>query len=164
MKPASSSLAALLWAIHARLAQIPSPPAPGLTSFALDKNNGVPLEFLSAASFRVLAGRAVRYDIVERIEETLAASFAKNAPADEALGAVLSLLGCNKDEAMMAAAGLGWQIRTQKAKDGESETERPLWQRAKIKSAPKAKTAQKRKIQPRPDSPFAALAGMFARD
>src|SRR5258708_31976650 len=70
--PASSAFAAMLWAVHARMENIPSPPLAGLTSFALDEiANDTPDEFLAAAFWRKIAGRAVRLDILERIEETL---------------------------------------------------------------------------------------------
>ena len=52
IRPASSGLTAMLWAVHRRLAQIPSPPAPGLTSFALDEDgNEMPDGFLAASFF-----------------------------------------------------------------------------------------------------------------
>src|SRR5882672_9081163 len=86
IRPASSALAAMLWAVHARMENIPSPPLPGLTSFALDEMaNDTPDQFLSAAFFRKIAGRAVRLDILERIEDTLADAKRQLRDADETL-------------------------------------------------------------------------------
>ena len=58
-------------AIHAKLDRIPPPPQPGLTSFALNKNDEfeVPDGFLAASFYRRLGTRAVRLDILERMEE-----------------------------------------------------------------------------------------------
>jgi ATP-dependent RNA helicase SUPV3L1/SUV3 len=104
IRPASASLAALLWAVHRRLPQIPSPPAPGLTSFVLDEDgNAIPDGFLRAAFFRKAGTRAVRLDILERIEDVLAESSRDGRNADETATQIVSLLGSTNEDARLAA-------------------------------------------------------------
>jgi ATP-dependent RNA helicase SUPV3L1/SUV3 len=161
IKPAPSALRALLWAVHAKLDHIPSPPQPGLTSFAIEKDDDTPDAFLAAADFRKLAGRAVRLDIIERIEEALGDAAEKSSNADDGLNLILSLLGCSKDEALMVAAALGWRRETRTFKTGETAETRPIWQRVRVGKQRHRKERKPRKIQVRPDSPFARLAELI---
>jgi len=159
IRPAPSALAALLWAVHARMANIPSPPMPGLTSFPLDENgNDSPDQFLAAAFFRKVAGRAVRLDILGRIEESLADAARRGRDADETLTSIVSLLGCSPDAALTLAGALGWK-RAIRSTDGE---ERPVWQRIR---APYHSRRNRTRGKPvKVDSPFAGLAGLIIAD
>ena len=161
IKPAPSALLALLWAVHARLDRIPSPPQPGLTSFAVEKDDDTPDEFLAAAYFRKIADRAVRLDIVERIEDALAQSAEKQNDADEALNVLLSLLGCSKDEALTVAAALGWRRETRVLKGTEPLETKAVWGRVRAGKHRQRKERGPRKIIVRPDSPFARLAELI---
>ena len=153
IRPAASALAALLWAVHARMANIPSPPLPGLTSFALDEvANETPDQCLAAAFFRKIAGRAVRLDILERIEETLTEGARQGLDADQALAGIVSLLGCAPEAALALAAELGWKIEV-RAADGK-----PVWQKMRL---PKHARRNRRAQPVETSSPFAGLARLI---
>jgi ATP-dependent RNA helicase SUPV3L1/SUV3 len=161
IRPASSALAALLWAVHARLPQVPSPPAPGLTSFALEKGDdkGFADRFLAAAFFRKVGGRAIRLDILERVEETLAEASRLQRPADEASAVIVSLLGCTNEDAQGLIAQLGWKRHERNSGDQVTS----VWQRRRAgKHA--SRRAQRERPGTRPDSPFAGLATLIATD
>jgi len=157
IRPAASALAALLWAVHARMANIPSPPLPGLTSFALDEvANETPDQFLAAAFFRKIAGRAVRLDILERIEETLTEGARQGLDADQTLAGIVSLLGCAPEAALALAAELGWKIEICAA-DGKL-----VWQKMRL-----PKHARRNRVRAQPvktSSPFAGLARLITAD
>jgi ATP-dependent RNA helicase SUPV3L1/SUV3 len=163
IKPAPSTLAALLWAIHARLERIPPPPQPGLTSFALNKNDEfeMPDEFLAAAFYRRLGARAVRLDILERMETVLADAAKLKKNADEVLIALISLLGCGKSDALAVVDLLGWRRETHESKSGDASTAIPVWQRAR---GARAQRHQRPRKPARPDSPFARLADLIDVD
>jgi ATP-dependent RNA helicase SUPV3L1/SUV3 len=158
IKPASAALSALLWAIHARLDRIPPPPQPGLTSFALNKNDEfeVPDGFLAAAFYRRLGSRAVRLDILERMETVLADAAKAKKNADEVITVLVSLLGCSNADAFTLLNQLGWRRQMRPVKDGEPA---PVWERAKHARSQKHQIARK---PARPDSPFAGLARLIA--
>jgi ATP-dependent RNA helicase SUPV3L1/SUV3 len=158
IKPAPSGLAALLWAVHARLAHIPPPPAPGLTSFALEEDDDLPEGFLAAAFFRKVAGRAIRLDVLERAEEILNEAAREGRHADESLTAIVSLLGCSSEAGLAIAGALGWKRGTQ-ISAGE---EKPVWQR--IRSTRHARKNRTRQKPVKPDSPFAGLAALITAD
>ena len=160
IRPAPSALAALLWAVHARLTHVPSPPAPGLTSFALDKEDSeMPDEFLAAAFFRKVGGRAIRLDILERVEETLFEASRQGRNADETTLAIVSLLGSGNEDALSLIAALGWKREMRRA----GTEAKPVWQRLrKGKHARKSRTREKPAVKP--DSPFAGLAALIATD
>src|SRR5262249_46703644 len=125
IRPASAALASLLWAVHHRLAQVPSPPAPGLTSFALDaEDTPIPDGFLRAAFFRKLGMRAVRLDILERVEDILAEG---SRSADETSAAIVSLLGSTNEDAHELIVALGWKQETR----GSGENAKTVWQRVR---------------------------------
>jgi ATP-dependent RNA helicase SUPV3L1/SUV3 len=157
IRPAASALAALLWAVHARLENIPSPPLPGLTSFALDEvANETPDQFLAAAFFRKIAGRAVRLDILERVEETLLDAARQGRDADRTLTSMVSFLGCAPEAARALAAELGWK-REIRPVDGK-----PIWQRMRA-----GKHARRNRVRAQPvktNSPFAGLARLIIAD
>jgi ATP-dependent RNA helicase SUPV3L1/SUV3 len=160
IRPAPSALATMLWAVHARLIQVPSPPAPGLTSFALGKDDDeTPSGFLAAAFFRRVGGRAVRLDILERVEETLIEASRQGRNADVTMSAIVSLLGSNNEDAIALAAALGWKREIR----GAGEEAKPVWQ-----SLRKGKHPGKRRPNARPsvspDSPFAGLAALISSD
>ena len=102
----------------ARMENIPSPPLPGLTSFALDElASDTPDQFLAAAFFRKIAGRAVRLDILERVEETLIDAARRGRDADETLTSIVSLMGCAPEAALPLAAALGWKREIRPAEE-----------------------------------------------
>ena len=143
LRPDAAALLALLWGVWTRAEQLPGPPPPGLTSFPPGPE---PEVFLHAAGFRVFAGRAVRLDMLERLEDELEKAAAEDVSAEASLPKLVSLLGVSNDEGKAVLAALGWQM-------------------AAVANAPsvwrKAKANRKRpaaKKPPSPDSPFASLA------
>jgi len=143
LRPDAAALLALLWGVWTRQEQLPGPPSPGLTSFP---SGSEPEPFLHAAGFRVFAGRAVRLDMLERLEDELEKAATEGVGAEVSLPKLVSLLGVSNDEAKVVLAALGWQM-------------------AAVANAPAVwrKSRAKRKIPPseKPpsaDSPFASLA------
>ena len=145
IKPASSSLTAMLWAISNRLPQVPAPPNPGLTSFPPAEGDG-PRGFLEAACYRMIAGRAVRLDIVDRIDEALNAAVRDKTPSEVTLNRLASLLGSNIETAIAVAGSLGWK-RVPLNGDPQITT----WQQVKNRKRTRTKRTRR-------DSPFAGLA------
>jgi ATP-dependent RNA helicase SUPV3L1/SUV3 len=146
IKPAASTLAAMLWAVKAGLPQLPAPPGPGLTSFAVTDGDG-PTQFLEAACFMVIAGRAIRMDIVDRIDKVLLTASQARSDAADSLNTVVSLLGSSVDSAIAVARGLGW---TQGPADS-SGSAATIWRPVRIRK-------RRPRQMPRRDSPFAGLA------
>lgn len=146
IKPAAAALAAALWAVKAGLPQLPAPPSAGLTSFAVSDGDGSP-EFLEAACFMVIAGRAVRMDIVDRIDQILLTASQARSAANDSLNKVVSLLGSSIDSAVAVACGLGWKQRPA----DQSESAVMVWQPVRIRKRRQRRTRH-------PDSPFAGLA------
>jgi ATP-dependent RNA helicase SUPV3L1/SUV3 len=145
IKPASSSLTAMLWAISNRLPQVPAPPNPGLTSFPPSEGDG-PRGFLEAACYRMIAGRAVRLDIVDRIDEALNAAVRDKTPSEVTLNRLASLLGSNIETAIAVAGSLGW-----KRVPLNGEPQITTWQQVKNRKRTRTKRTRR-------DSPFAGLA------
>ena len=153
LKPASSALAALLWAIHARLPYVPALPTPGLTSFAIE--NAADSPFLAAAFYRAIGERAVRLDILERVEETLTEAARAKRDAKETIPALASLLGSTNADVLAMAGALGWR-RTQTKPPAPQ-----IWRRKDTRSS---RRPPARSRQPGSDSPFAELAALIPAD
>jgi ATP-dependent RNA helicase SUPV3L1/SUV3 len=155
-RPAPSHLAALLWAVHRRMEQIPAPPSPGLTSVALEP--GTPPEFYAAAYFRPVARRAVRLDILERFDEVLTGGARERKTRADLMPQLASLLGCANDEVDALARDLGWRRVT----EGKGEAAKEFWSRKREPGHGGGKGRRgKRPAQGSPDSPFAGLAGLI---
>ncbi|HEX5280806.1 MAG TPA: helicase-related protein [Micropepsaceae bacterium] len=152
IKPAPSALAAMLWAVKSKLPQLPAPPGPGLTSFAITDADGPP-EFLEAACFMVVAGRAVRMDIVDRIDTTLLAASQNRSDASVSLNTVVSLLGSNVESAIAVAAGLGWK----QGPPDQSGIAAVIWKPIRVRK-------RRSRRPPRQDSPFAGLAALASTE
>ena len=155
LRPQAASLLGLLSAVWAGLEAIPPPPLPGLTSF--EAEDWIPDGFLAATGYRRLARRAVRLDMVERLEGTLDTAMRSGATADTLLPQLLSLLGTNAVELELILPALGWR----QVAVGEGETGVKVWRRRAEQPAGKAKRRRKA-TAPKPDSPFAELATLIA--
>jgi ATP-dependent RNA helicase SUPV3L1/SUV3 len=142
-------LLTLLWGVWTKLPQLSGPPAPGLTSFA---TGGAPRAFLHAAGFAVVGDRAIRFDILERLESELESATISGADAAALLPKLVSLLGTRNDEAKAVLAALGW--RPVDVTDAPS-----VWRKTKEKRPRRPRTEQ----QPSTDSPFAGLKELIAR-
>ncbi|HEY5048163.1 MAG TPA: helicase-related protein [Rhizomicrobium sp.] len=155
LRPEAASLLALLWAVHARLENIPSPPAPGITSFDIDDSTNT--GFLTAAGFRVARGRAIRLDMLDRLEEQLDAATATGESAADLVPKLVSLLGCDRVTLEAVLAALNWT----RVEVADPAAPRTVWRhnagRVRRKSA-------KPQEQLRDLSPFAGLAVLVPAD
>jgi ATP-dependent RNA helicase SUPV3L1/SUV3 len=157
LRPDAAGLLTLLWGVWSKKEAPPAPPAPGLTSFAIDKGNDT--ASLQAAGFAVFAGRAIRFDMLERLEDELEKALASGSDAEALQTHIVSLLGSGKDEARSVLAALGWQTV-------EVAGAKPVWRRMKEKQPRRHdRRAQPKKPEPPPDpnSPFAGLAALRLR-
>ena len=155
LRPDAAALLTLLWGVWTKKESPPAAPASGLTSFAVDK--GADTASLHAAGFAVLGGRAIRFDMLERLEDELEAALSSGADAESLLTKLVSLLGAGKEEARAVLAALNWrEVAVAGAK--------PVWRRVREKSRRPGK-AKPHKPEPPPDphSPFAGLAALKVR-
>ncbi len=148
LRPDAAALLALLWGVWTRQDSPPAPPAPGLTSF--DADPATPPEFLFAAGFARIAGRAIRFDMLERLEDELEKALAAGTGAEALLVRLVSLLGSGKEEGRAVLDALGWR-------EVPVEGAGPVWRRQKDKPRKLVPAAPK----PLPHSPFAGLAGLI---
>ena len=156
IRPDAAALLALLWAVRHRLTQIPPPPSAGLTSFALEGDE-VPAGFLGAAGFRVVGPRAIRLDMLERLEQELDAAVASGMTAEAAMPKLVSLLGCGRDTIEEVLAALGWNL----IDVAHPETPTTVWRHTG--ALPRRRGRDQRKEKPaHRDSPFADLASLLA--
>jgi ATP-dependent RNA helicase SUPV3L1/SUV3 len=154
LRPDAAALLTLLWGVWEGKDSLPAAPAPGLTSFAVDK--GTDLHSLHAAGFAVIARRAIRFDMLERLEDEMEKALASGADADSMLGRVISLLGAGKPEGRAVLSALGWHL-------AEVQGGQPVWRRK-----PRDQSKPWRRKPPRPakidpSSPFAGLAKLVRR-
>ena len=152
LRPEAASLLGLLWGVREKLEQLPTPPPPGLTSFEIA---AAPYDFLAACGFRVVARRALRFDMLERLEEELEKGAASGATADLMMPKLVSLLGCGNDELREILSTLGWRIL--EVADGGTGV-RNVWRRTPARVR---KQAEPVKRKPTPSA--AALAELASR-
>ena len=107
LRPDAAGLLALLWGVWTQQAQLSGPPVPGLTSFTRADE---PREFLHAAGFTVIGSRAIRFDMLERLEAELGRATISGADATTLLPKLVSLLGASNDEARTVLDALGWRL------------------------------------------------------
>jgi ATP-dependent RNA helicase SUPV3L1/SUV3 len=155
LRPDAAALLTLLWGVWQKKEAPPAPPAPGLTSFAVDK--GTDAASLQPAGFAVFAHRAIRFDMLERLEDELEQALATGTDAETVLTKLVSLLGSGKEEARAVLTALGWRMQ-------EVADAKPVWRRAKEKREPRRHDKPKKpEPPPDPNSPFAALASLRGR-
>ena len=154
LRPEAASLLGLLWGVREKLEQIPTPPLAGLTSFEIA---AAPYDFLAACGFRVVARRALRFDMLERLEDELEKGAANGATADVMMPKLVSLLGCGNDELREILGTLGWRI-LEVADAGTGV--RNVWRRAPARARP-ARREKEPKRKPTPTA--ASLADLAAR-
>jgi ATP-dependent RNA helicase SUPV3L1/SUV3 len=152
LRPVAASLLGLLWGVREKIEHIPAAPQAGLTSFEID--SGVAHDFLAACGFRVVDERAIRFDMLERLEDELEKGTASGATADVLMPKLVSLLGCGNDELRDILAALGWRI-LEVADAGAGV--RNVWRRAPVRLR---KTAERRAPSP---TALAELAARFSR-
>ncbi|HYS46085.1 MAG TPA: hypothetical protein VEM35_06585, partial [Rhizomicrobium sp.] len=154
LRPDAAALLTLLWGVWTKKDAPPAPPAPGLTSFSVDK--GTDTAALRASGFAVVSGRAIRFDMLERLEDELEKALSAGTDAETLLTRLVSLLGSGKEEAGEVLAALGWRTI-------EVAGARPVWRRTRER--PPRLPLKPRKVEPAPDpnSPFAGLAALRIR-
>jgi ATP-dependent RNA helicase SUPV3L1/SUV3 len=161
LRPDAASLLALLWGVWTKQERLHTPPQPGLTSIVNDGE--LPDAFLAAAGFRVIAHRAIRLDMLERLEEELEKAAAAGTNAEALLPKLVSLIGSSNDEAKAVLAEIGWQI-VDVADTGNGA--RHVWRKTPPRRAPplrREKRAPAFQVEIRPDSPFAGLAALIRK-
>ncbi|MHC8508229.1 MAG: helicase-related protein [Rhodospirillales bacterium] len=160
LKPAARRWRAALHALWTGAPEIGPIPDPGLGSFAADKTHD-PAR-LEKLGYRVLGGRAVRADILERLAE--AAWNASRSGAFKPTVEMVTMLGAGAEAGALVLTALGYRKTTAPEKSADSEDKEALWLKRgkatfKPRTAPPA--AKRRPAKPDPDSPFAALEGLF---
>ena len=145
-----------MWSKHDH---IPPHPQAGLTSFEVD---AAPYDFLAACGFRVVVSRAIRFDMLERLEDELEKGAASGATAEVLMPKLVSLLGCGNDEMKEILSALGWRVM--EVSDAGAGV-RTVWRRAPARHRqPKREKPAERKAKPSPATPSAAsLAELAAR-
>ena len=83
LRPDAAALLTLLWGVWTKKDAPPAPPAPGLTSFAVDKGRTPPR--CMPAGFAVMGGRAIRFDMLERLEDELEQALVAGTDAETLL-------------------------------------------------------------------------------
>ena len=162
VKPAPARLNALLHAIAAGRNDIAWLPAPGLTSIANDRARS--RTDYAAIGFYPCGPRAVRFDMLERLADTLREARALDAEPGFPLTAdMMALLGCSVEDMRGTLTTLGYR-RVQKGPDPE-KAEGERWDRRKRRPQARSGPAPKRQVAaaappPPSDSPFAALAAL----
>ena len=106
LRPDAASMLVLLWGLWMKSDRLLAAPPPGVTSFELEQHHQT--GFLAAAGFKALGRRAVRLDIVERIEHDLELAAAEGSKADDVIPRLISLLGASKEAAQSVIGALGW--------------------------------------------------------
>jgi ATP-dependent RNA helicase SUPV3L1/SUV3 len=162
LRPEAANLLALLWSVWQKQDDVPAMPRPGLTSFDSEAPDG----FLAAAGFRKFAGRAIRLDMLERLEDVLEKALVEGSNADELMPKLVSLLGCGNDQLKAVLDQLGWEAldvadgkqvwRRAAPKPVRRQRKQPREQQGKSERKPKEV-----KITINPDSPFASLAALI---
>jgi ATP-dependent RNA helicase SUPV3L1/SUV3 len=160
IRPDAAALLALLWAVKHRLDHIPSPPPAGLTSFEFDDER--PNGFIEAAGFRVIADRAIRLDMLDRIEEELQKATRSGGTADALLPKLVSLLGCDGRTLEQVLEELGWsRVAVNGAEEATSVWRENVQLRRKHPPRNKPKRSKPLEPQQRNDSPFAHLRALM---
>jgi ATP-dependent RNA helicase SUPV3L1/SUV3 len=158
LRPQAACLLALLSAVWASLEAIPPPPLPGLTSF--EAEDWIPNAFLAAAGYRRLARRAVRLDMLERLDGALESAMLSGATANSLLPLLLSLLGTSAAELDVILPALGWQ----QVAVGEGESGVRVWRRHMDQPAGQKSNRRRKSPAPERHSPFAELAALIPAD
>jgi len=169
IRPDAASLLALLWAVKHKLTQIPPPPPAGLTSFEHERET--PQGFIAAAGFRITGPRAIRIDMLDRLEQELEAAGTSGATADVVTTKLVSLLGTDRATLDAVLDALKWKrvevaggetptIVLRQVRPARSEPRKPHPKQKQKHNKPQRRE-QPVKIDPH--SPFAGLAVLVGR-
>jgi ATP-dependent RNA helicase SUPV3L1/SUV3 len=117
LKPKAVALRAALWALADGGERRPAPPAPGLVTTPTEP--GVPNAFYEAVGFRVLAGRAVRIDMLDRVAILMMTRMKKGPFQLDA--ELLTPLGLGVEQMVPMVGALGYQVTV--AEEGAATVE-----------------------------------------
>jgi ATP-dependent RNA helicase SUPV3L1/SUV3 len=131
------------------LEKIPPPPNAGITSFVAEPET--PAGFVEAAGFRIVARRAIRIDMLDRLEQELEAAAASGATADAAIPKLVSLLGSDRATLDVVLAELGWR----RVEVANADTPSQVWRHGRAQR--QRRGPRMSKDSARPNSPFAEL-------
>jgi ATP-dependent RNA helicase SUPV3L1/SUV3 len=167
IRPDAAALLALLWAVKNKLTQIPPPPPAGLTSFEPERET--PRGFIAAAGFRVVGPRAIRIDMLDRLEQELEAAGVAGTSADAVITKIVSFLGSDRATLDKILEALHWK----RVEVAGGETPAIMLRHSRPQNRPRKphpKQNQNNKPQRReqpvkidPHSPFAGLAVLVGR-
>ena len=167
IRPDAAALLALLWAVKNKLTQIPPPPPAGLTSF--EPEHETPRGFIAAAGFRVVGPRAIRIDMLDRLEQELEAAGVAGTSADAVITKIVSFLGSDRATLDKILEALHWK----RVEVAGGETPAIVLRHSHPQNRPRKphpKQNQNNKPQRReqpvkidPHSPFAGLAVLVGR-
>jgi ATP-dependent RNA helicase SUPV3L1/SUV3 len=158
LRPKAAGLLSLLWSVWTGQKPISAPPGAGLTSWQPER--WLPDGFLAAAGYRRVGSRAIRLDIIERLEAVLQAAALTGATAAAALPDLVCLLGTSAAAVQDVLAHMGW---TQTAL-GEATSGVCVWRRKGPRPSRNGGDAKNGRHAPVPKSPFAELATLMAAD
>jgi ATP-dependent RNA helicase SUPV3L1/SUV3 len=156
IRPDAASLLALLWAIKHRIEKIPPPPNAGITSFEADPET--PEGFLAAAGFRRTGPRAIRIDMLDRLEQELEAAATTGATADAAIPKLVSLIGSDRATLDIVLAELGWS----RIAVANTETPTTVWRHGIAQPRRREHRKPPRKVE-KPVTTFADLQKLAAK-
>jgi ATP-dependent RNA helicase SUPV3L1/SUV3 len=157
LRPDAAGLLTILWG--AGREEAPAPPQPGLTSF--EPESWLEDGFLAAAGFRRVGKRAIRLDILERLEDELEAAARSGATTQDTQPRLVSLLGSSVDTLDDVLDHLEW-TRVPVGKNGGGA---PSWVwRRKIPTAHRSKKRARQRAPAPPNSPFSQLALLISAD
>jgi ATP-dependent RNA helicase SUPV3L1/SUV3 len=158
LRPDSASTLALLWGVWSGREKLPAPPHPGITSF--DADPIFEAGFLSAAGFKIVGGRAIRFDILERLEDELEKGAKEGAGAELLMPRLVSFLGCSNPTIEAVLGALDWHfVEVTTAAESACRVLRKLASPATGRRRPARVPG--RDGTPIPNSPFAGLTKLM---
>ena len=105
LKPAPTRLRIVLWGLSQGMAEIPSPPPPGVVTLAAPE--GVPDGWYPMAGYRKAGERAIRIDMLERLADMIRPLDARGG--FEASAEMLSITGLSLEQFAALMDGLGYR-------------------------------------------------------
>ena len=107
VRPNRAAVCCQMWALHHGLDPLPPPPPPGLVSMEIQP--ALAVGFYGAAGYRVIGGRAVRIDMIERLD--LAVRRLAKQGAITATPVLRAIVGCRQDAFDGVMAVIGYDAR-----------------------------------------------------
>ncbi|PCJ69962.1 MAG: disulfide oxidoreductase [Rhodobiaceae bacterium] len=169
LKPAPARLILILWTLNRPLDDqntnpfdnMPTPPAPGLTSVTVDP--AASKEFYEAIGFRVCGPRAVRRDMLERLADVIRPIITERRYKGGVLidPDMMSIMGCSAEEMAGILGGLGYRKAVEKFSSEEIAQAERLTAVAK---APKTIAATTAHVPAAPTPPTTEASKEPAKD